>query len=96
MGGFVLGMGAMLDGGPIDKLFNAKKTKRLLNAFFEHILRGEPSPQAALPGRAAEVARVRRAAVGDGRKQRHRQAHESACRKNRCECVKGCGAIALP
>lgn len=45
MGGFVLGMGAMLDGGPIDKLFNAKKTKRLLNAFFEHILRGEPSPR---------------------------------------------------
>lgn len=45
MGGFVLGMGAMLDGGPIDRLFNAKKAKRLLNAFFDHILRGEPSPR---------------------------------------------------
>jgi multimeric flavodoxin WrbA len=45
LGGFVMGMGAMLDGGPIDKLFNAKKVKRLLGVFFEHIMKGEPSPR---------------------------------------------------
>jgi len=45
LGGFVMGMGAMLDGGPIDKLLNARKVKRHLNAFFEHILNGEPSPR---------------------------------------------------
>jgi multimeric flavodoxin WrbA len=45
LGGFVVGMGAMLDGGPIDKLFNAKKVRRLLGTFFDHILKGEPSPR---------------------------------------------------
>lgn len=45
LGGFVMGMGAMLDGGPVDKLFNAKKVRRQLNAFFEHVGRNEPSPR---------------------------------------------------
>ena len=45
MGGFVMGLGAMLNGAPIDKLFNAKKVRRLLGVFFDHILKGEPSPR---------------------------------------------------
>ena len=45
LGGFVMGMGAMLNGGPVDKLFNGKKVKRLLSIFFDHILKGEPSPR---------------------------------------------------
>lgn len=45
LGGFVMGMGAMLDGGPIDKLFNAKKVKRYLGIFFDRIVKGEPSPR---------------------------------------------------
>lgn len=45
LGGFVMGMGAMLDGGPVDKLFNAKKVKRLLDVFFDRIFKGEPSPR---------------------------------------------------
>lgn len=45
MGGFAMGMGAMLDGAPLDKLFNGKTVKRKLNAFFDHIQRGEPSPR---------------------------------------------------
>jgi multimeric flavodoxin WrbA len=45
LGGFVMGMGAMLDGGSVDKLFNAKKVKRQLNAFFEHVGRNEASPR---------------------------------------------------
>jgi multimeric flavodoxin WrbA len=45
MGGFVMGMGAMLDGAPLDRLINAKSVKTHLNAFFDHIQRGEPSPR---------------------------------------------------
>lgn len=45
LGGFVMGMGAMVDGGPIDKLLNAKKARRQLTVFFDHVCRGEPSPR---------------------------------------------------
>lgn len=43
-GGFVMGMGAMLDGRPLEKLINAKKVIRQLGIFFEHIEKGETSP----------------------------------------------------
>ena len=42
-GGFVMGMGAMLNGQPLDKLLNAKKVKRQLNVFFDHVEKGEDS-----------------------------------------------------
>lgn len=44
-GGFVMGMGAMLNGGPLDRLFNAKKVKRQLDVFLNHIENDEPSPR---------------------------------------------------
>lgn len=43
-GGFVMGMGAMLNGQPLSKLFNAKAVIRQLNVFFAHIEKGEDSP----------------------------------------------------
>ena len=43
-GGFLIGLGAMLDGGSLDKLPNGRKTKIRLARFFEHIHRGEESP----------------------------------------------------
>jgi len=43
-GGFVMGLGAMLNGQPIDKLPHAKKVIRQLNIFFGHIEKGENSP----------------------------------------------------
>ena len=43
-GGFVMGMGAMLNGQSLDKLLNAKKVKRQLNIFFDHVEKGEDSP----------------------------------------------------
>ena len=43
-GGFVMGMGAMLNGQPLDKLLNAKKVKKQLDVFFGHVERGEASP----------------------------------------------------
>ena len=42
-GGFIMGMGAMLNGQSLDKLLNAKKVKRQLNIFFEHVEKGEDS-----------------------------------------------------
>lgn len=45
-GGFVMGMGAMLNGQSLDKLLNAKKVKRQLNVFFDHVEKGEDSPDA--------------------------------------------------
>lgn len=45
-GGFVMGLGAMLNGQPISKLFNAKAVIRQLNVFFAHIEKGEVSPPA--------------------------------------------------
>ncbi len=43
-GGFVMGLGAMLNGQPLSKLFNAKAVLRQLNVFFAHIEKGEVSP----------------------------------------------------
>ena len=43
-GGFIMGMGAMLDGKPVSKLLNGKKVERQLMQFFEHIHKGEESP----------------------------------------------------
>jgi multimeric flavodoxin WrbA len=45
MGGFVMGMGAMLNGQPLEKLFNSKKVIPQLNLFFEHMEKGEESPR---------------------------------------------------
>lgn len=44
-GGFVMGMGAMLNGQPIYKLPNGKKVLRQLQVFLAHIDRGEDSPR---------------------------------------------------
>ncbi len=59
MGGFVMGMGAMLNGQPLEKLLNAKKVIPQLNLFFSHVEKGEESPrqvyldsQLRLPGLA--------------------------------------------
>ena len=43
-GGFVMGFGAMLDGRPLTNLTNGKTVERQLTAFFEHIHKGENSP----------------------------------------------------
>lgn len=45
-GGFVMGLGAMLNGQPLSKLFNAKAVVRQLNVFFGHVDKGEVSPPA--------------------------------------------------
>lgn len=42
-GGFVMGMGAMLNGQPLTKLFNAKAVIRQLGVFFSHVEKGEVS-----------------------------------------------------
>ena len=39
-----MGMGAMLDGQPLNRLPNAKKVERQLMLFFKHIHNGEDSP----------------------------------------------------
>lgn len=44
-GGFVMGLGAMLNGQPITKLPNSKKIIRQLQIFFEHIDKEEDSPR---------------------------------------------------
>jgi multimeric flavodoxin WrbA len=43
-GGFIMGMGAMLDGHPIEKHLNAKKIKRQFLIFCKHIHNGDKSP----------------------------------------------------
>ena len=45
-GGFVMGMGAMLNGQPLTKLLNAKAVMRQLDVFFGHMEKGEASPPA--------------------------------------------------
>lgn len=45
-GGFVIGMGAMLNGQSLDKLINGKKVERSFNQFMEHIAMDENSPAA--------------------------------------------------
>ncbi len=61
-GGFIIGLGAMLDGQSLSKLPNGKKTRRQLSIFFEHILNGENSPdsvyEAALMKIPGFVARI--------------------------------------
>ncbi len=59
MGGFVMGLGAMLNGQPLDKLLGAKKVIPQLSLFFDHMEKGEESPrqvyeaaQLRLPGLA--------------------------------------------
>jgi len=42
-GGFIMGLGAMLNGQPLSKLPNSKKVERQLGIFFEHIAKGEES-----------------------------------------------------
>jgi len=43
-GGFVMGLGAMLNGQKLEKLPNGKKVGRQLNVFFDHIEKDEQSP----------------------------------------------------
>lgn len=43
-GGFVIGMGAMLNGQPLDKLINGKKAEKYFSLFMEHLLKEEISP----------------------------------------------------
>ncbi len=43
-GGFVMGLGAMLNGEDLSKLPNGKKVKKQLDVFFGHVARGEDSP----------------------------------------------------
>ena len=43
-GGFVMGLGAMLNGQGLDRLPNGKKVKKQLDVFFDHVARGEDSP----------------------------------------------------
>ena len=43
-GGFVIGLGAMLNGQPLSKLLNGKKVIRQMNIFCEHIHKGTKSP----------------------------------------------------
>jgi len=43
-GGFVMGLGAMLEGQPISKLPNGKKVMRQLNVFYRNIHNGKESP----------------------------------------------------
>lgn len=45
-GGFVLGMGAMLDGQPLEKLPNGRAAARQFSAFVACIHRGEEAPMA--------------------------------------------------
>lgn len=42
-GAFVIGMGAMLDGKPLDKLPNGRKVKKNYLLFLQHIVNGEHS-----------------------------------------------------
>lgn len=44
-GGFVMGLGAMLNGQPIKNLPNSKKVMKQLQIFLDHIDRGEVSPK---------------------------------------------------
>jgi len=44
-GGFVIGLGAMLNGQPLEKLPNGKKVKRLFNTFLNNSANGDNSPQ---------------------------------------------------
>lgn len=44
-GGFVMGLGAMLNGGEVATLPNGKKVERQLNIFFEHINESEQVPK---------------------------------------------------
>lgn len=43
-GSFVVGLGAMLNGKPLDQLINGKKVKKNYLLFLEHIVKGESSP----------------------------------------------------
>lgn len=45
-GGFVVGMGAMLNGQPLDKLINGKKAENGFSLFLEHLSKEENSPEA--------------------------------------------------
>lgn len=43
-GGFVIGMGAMLNGQPLDKLLNGKKAVKEFDLFLENVARQDSSP----------------------------------------------------
>ena len=46
LGELVLGVGAMLDGQPLEKHMSARRMVPAFEAFVAHIARGEPSPDA--------------------------------------------------
>ncbi len=54
-GGFVCGMGAMVDGVSLDRLPNAKKMKRQLNVFFANIRDGKVSGDAVYESAAMKM-----------------------------------------
>ena len=57
-GGFVMGLGAALDGQSLDKLPNGKKVERQLNVFCEHIHNGTKSPDSVYENALLKVPRV--------------------------------------
>ena len=61
-GGFVMGLGALLDGQSLSKLPNGRKVDKQLSIFFENIHNGEKSPDAVyekallrIPGFIAKI-----------------------------------------
>lgn len=45
-GGFVIGMGAMLNGRPLSKLLNGKRAEKMFGRFLENVAKQENSPAA--------------------------------------------------
>jgi len=57
-GGFIIGLGAMLDGQPLSKLPNGKKVERQLMLFFKHIHNGEVSPDSVYEASILKMPRL--------------------------------------
>jgi hypothetical protein len=49
-GGFVMALGALLDGQPLNRLPNGKKVDKQLRVFFENIHHGKSSPDSVYEG----------------------------------------------
>ena len=56
-GGFIMGLGAMLNGLPLSKLPNGKKVERQLGIFFDHIANGEKAPNSVYEAALIKVPR---------------------------------------
>lgn len=55
MGGFVIGLGAMLNGKSLENHFNAKKVVPAFHQFLEHIKKGEPSKDQLYNGAETKI-----------------------------------------